>query len=148
MKSLVASIFLLGFLLVSFGGNAQKGMGDSNGMAKTDQLPELVSLVGTVMEIKTGPCKLSTGKSNSGTHIIVQSENELFNIHLGPTNQVKEFVSSSKGQRIEVMAFRTEKLPEDHYIAQKIAYGGNELVLRDGYLKPFWANRNCRAIWK
>lgn len=126
----------------------QKGIGENKGLAQTNDFPELVQIEGIVKEIKTGPCPLTSGKSKSGTHVMVVSGDSVLNVHLGPTNRVENFIAKSEDLELKATVFRTEKLPKDHYIAQKIALGDKELVLRDGYLKPFWANRNCRAIWR
>ncbi|MEM9648381.1 MAG: hypothetical protein AAF969_07860 [Bacteroidota bacterium] len=128
--------------------HAQKGTGERQGLANDGQFPELIEINGVVSAIKIGPCELSTRKFSSGTHLMISSNDMTYNVHLGPSAQVKNFVAQSKNRTIQTIVFRTNKLPADHYIAQKIVLDENELVLRDGYLKPFWADRNCRAVWK
>ncbi|SHG27844.1 hypothetical protein [Flagellimonas flava] len=135
-------------VLTSMTSHAQKGAGEQQGVASSDQFPELIEINGVVSAIRTGPCEFTNGKSNSGTHLMVSSKDVIYNVHLGPTSQVKNFVAESENRTIQIVVFRTNKLPADHYIAQKILFEGNELVLRDGYLKPFWADRNCRSVWK
>ena len=70
--------------------HAQRGMGEPSGVAQQTVRPEVVSVSGTVLEVETGPCKKTTGRSPLGTHFILQTpEGESLNIHLGPAAAVK-----------------------------------------------------------
>nr|WP_298926113.1 hypothetical protein [uncultured Allomuricauda sp.] len=149
MKRVVKSVVLICLLSVFATGHSQKGMGESKGVASKGITPELVTLKGVIQEIKKGPCTYTTGKSTSGTHLIINTAHEVvLNVHLGPTKKVSEFVDNSINDEIEIIAFRTEKLPKDHYIAKELIYNDDELVLRDEYLRPFWANKRSKGFWK
>ncbi|WP_431121279.1 hypothetical protein [Flagellimonas flava] len=148
MVFLTKSAIWLSFLLLSTVLFGQKGMGDAKGVSQMDSLPNLIVLEGVIKSVSTGPCELSKGNATSGTHIWVLSNDELYNVHLGPTARIKKFVREKTEQPLTATVFRTHKLPKNHYIAQKIEINGSELVLRDGYLKPFWANKKCKAVWK
>ncbi|WP_420601899.1 hypothetical protein [Flagellimonas sp.] len=125
---------------------SQKGMGESDGLASQKAIPDFVTLKGTVQEIKRGPCTFTVGKSISGTHLLIKSDEAVFNVHLGPTTKIYNFVSDSKDSEVEVTVFRTKKLPNNHYIAKELVYNKDTLMLRDGYLKPFWANRKGKEL--
>ncbi|TAI48916.1 hypothetical protein [Flagellimonas allohymeniacidonis] len=146
--------FMLFLFLVALAGplttlNAQKGMGESEGIAKTGEIPEMQTISGLVTEIKKGPCTYTVGKSVSGTHLMVQTEDDVvLNIHLGPTAKIFDFIEDAKGHHLEAIVFTTEKLPENHFIAKEVTYNENKLVLRNGYLKPFWAHKKGREYWK
>ncbi|WP_190808827.1 hypothetical protein [Flagellimonas sp. S3867] len=142
------SMVLICMMSVFTVAHSQKGMGESEGLSSKGTKAELVTLKGTVKEIKKGPCTFTTGKSTSGTHLLVTSNGTMFNVHLGPTKKVYNFVADSDGDQIEIVAFRTVKLPKDHYIAKELVYNGNELVLRDKNLKPFWAKNRGQGVWK
>lgn len=149
MKSFFKSMVLICFLATYAMGHSQKGMGESEGVASKGEIPELVTLKGVVQEIKKGPCTYTAGKSVSGTHLIINTAQEVvLNVHLGPTKKVYEFVANSMNDEIEFIAFRTKKLPKDHYIAKELVYKDDELVLRDEYLRPFWANKRSKEFWK
>lgn len=149
MKRVVKSVVLICLLGVFATGHSQKGMGESKGVASKGITPELVTLKGVIQEIKKGPCTYTTGKSTSGTHLIINTAHEVvLNVHLGPTKKVSEFVDNSINDEIEIIAFRTEKLPKDHYIAKELIYNDDELVLRDEYLRPFWADKRSKGFWK
>jgi hypothetical protein len=120
---------------------AQRGVGESSGIARQAVKPEVVTLSGKFLEIKTGPCEKTTGHAVVGTHLIVQTkEGDKFNVHLGPTAAIAEKVSKlTVGQKLSVKAFRTDKMPEKHYSAQSIRAGKTMLEFRDANLRPVWA---------
>lgn len=149
MKSFIKLALFISILAVCTMGYAQKGMGESKGVAEKGDIPELITFKGKVYDIKSGPCTYTVGKAVSGTHLKIRNDYKVFiDVHLGPTSKVSEFVANSKGKKIKVVVFRTDKLPDDHYIAKEIEFDGNKLVLRDGYLKPFWANKRGKEFWK
>jgi len=119
---------------------AQKGMGDPTGVARQASKPEIVPLSGKVLGIETGPCQMSTGRSSLGTHFLLETpDGEKLNVHLGPAAAVKRIADQLPvGKEVAVEAFRTAKMPENHYVAQSVAFDGNTIRLRDETLRPFW----------
>jgi hypothetical protein len=120
---------------------AQKGVGDVTGVARQADKPEVVSLAGKVVEVKIGPCENSTGRVVIGTHFILESpKGEKLNVHLGPAGVV-DFLADqlSAGKRVNVQAFRTEKMSDGHYVAQSLAVDGKTIRLRDDSLAPAWS---------
>jgi len=128
-------------LLCSTAAYAQKGMGDYTGIAREPIKPPITRLSGIVHEIRTHPCEHTTGKAEIGTHLILKSsQNQEFNIHIGPATAVADIVKQlSVGKEIEVFGFHTEKMPSDHYVARQLVLGGRSIDLRDASLRPFWA---------
>ena len=120
---------------------AQRGIGDPTGVARQPVKPEIVSLSGKLVEVKTGPCEATTGRSPIGTHLILETANKKqLNVHLGPATAVADTVAKlSVGQEISAKAFRTEKMKENHYVAQSLAFGKSTVELRDADLRPVWA---------
>jgi len=119
---------------------AQRGVGQKQGVARQPVKPAVQTIVGTLKEIKTGPCEHTTGRSPIGTHLILQAEKATYNLHLGPASEVKDVVATVRvGDKVEATAFRTERLPEDQYIAVAVKSGDKEIVLRDNSLRPRWA---------
>jgi len=143
MRSLIVG--LVGVLSTCLGltspALAQKGVGDLSGVASQATKPEVVSLSGKIVEVKTGPCESTTGRSLIGTHVILETaEKELLNVHLGPAAAVADTVARlSVGQPLAVRAFRTEKMKEKHYVAQSLTFGKTTVELRDAGLRPVWA---------
>ena len=123
--------------------HAQKGVGDPTGVARQSVKPEIISLSGKIIEVKTGPCESTTGPSVSGTHLLLETvQKERLNVHLGPAEAVADTVASlSVGQKIAVKAFRTEKMKEKHYVAQTLTFE-TTVELRDAGLRPVWAGGN------
>jgi len=122
---------------------AQRGMGDSIGMAQRQVLPELVSLSGKLTAIETQPCKGGTGSGVVGTHIVLETnKGTVLNIDLGWAKAVEPIVKQlSVGQKVEVAAFRTDKMPKGRYVAKSLTFDDKNLQLRDKNLRPFWAGR-------
>ncbi len=146
MRSSIAGT--LGVLLACLGSVspvfAQKGVGDPSGVARNAAKPEIVSFSGNLVEVKTGPCELTTGRSPIGTHVILETaKKEHLNIHLGPAAAVADTVAKlSVGQQLAVKAFRTEKMKERHFVAQSLTFGETTVALRDANLQPVWAGGN------
>jgi len=120
---------------------AQRGAGDPAGVARSGNTPEIVTLSGKVLEVQTEPCTNTTGRSTLGTHFLMKTaEGKTLNIHLGPAGMVesaaKELVQD---KAVKVQAFRTEKMKEQHYVAQTLSYDGRSVTLRDETLQPVWA---------
>jgi hypothetical protein len=120
---------------------AQRGAGDSAGVARSGDTPEIVALSGKVLKVQTEPCTNTTGRSFLGTHFLMKTaEGETLNIHLGPAGMV-EFAAKElvQDKAVKVQAFRTEKMKERHYVAQTLSLDGRNLMLRDEALQPVWA---------
>jgi len=126
--------------MFSASANAQKGMGESTGMAQQAAKPAVTTLSGEVLEIKTGPCEKTTGKSPVGTHLIVQSDGTKLNIHLGPEKAVDHIVDQlAIGSSVTFDVFRTDNLPVNSYIAKSLTVDDKVIHLRDDNLRPSWA---------
>lgn len=138
--SIAAVVVVLGLSSAAF---AQRGVGDAQGVAQQATKPEVVSLSGKVLKVETAPCEMTTGRSLLGTHFVLKTrDKKKINIHLGPAGAV-EFVTKklSQGQKVQVAAFRTDKMKEGHYVARTIAFGSQTVELRDETLRPVWAGR-------
>jgi hypothetical protein len=120
---------------------AQKGMGDPTGVAQQSVKPESVSLSGKVLAVETGPCERGTGRGYIGTHFLLKTpKGKKLNIHLGPADAV-DYVTDQLpvGKKVTVDAFRTAKMPENHYVAKSVTFGKTTIQLRDESLRPLWA---------
>ena len=119
---------------------AQKGMGRETGVARQAQLPEVISLRGEIMEVNSHPCKNTTGRAPVGTHVLVRSKaGEELNIHLGPVDDVKDIADKLKpGKKVIIDGFRTDQMPENHFVAKTLRIGSETAALRDDSLRPFW----------
>lgn len=141
MKTFVFHLLLLAGMLLVPSAFAQRGVGDSIGVVRQGVRPAVVSLSGTVVEIKQGPCELTTGRALVGAHVLLRAgQAEPLNIHLGPATEVDDLVAKlSAGAQVTVNAFRTDALPEGAYIAQSVVIGSETYTLRDENLKPAWS---------
>lgn len=129
-------------------GYAQKGMGESTGIAQRADTPALTSITGKVVEIKVGPCESTTGRSPKGIHLLLQADGgEQINLHLGPVRAVTDLIDQvSVDEAITASAFRTEDMPANAYIAQAVTLAdGKRIQLRDTDLRPSWAQARGQA---
>lgn len=137
----VAVVLALGLWSAAF---AQRGVGDSQGVARQPTKPKVVSLSGKVVKVETATCEMTTGRSPLGTHLVMKtSDGKKLNIHLGPATAV-EFVAKelSQGQKVKVEAFRTAKMKKGQYVARTLTFGSRTVELRDETLRPAWAGRS------
>jgi hypothetical protein len=133
---------------VATAGYAQTGTGETKGVSHQQLNPELVNIEGTVEKVESGPCKYTIGKSVSGTHLFVRTQDKLINVHLGPTSEISKLLSAKEGDLLAMIVFRTDRLPEDQYIAKEVTINGEGIVLRDDTLKPVWSGRYSKAKWR
>ncbi|MBE0535261.1 MAG: hypothetical protein IH624_06280 [Phycisphaerae bacterium] len=126
--------------------HAQKGMGDREGVVRQGLRPALATLSGKIVSVETHPCEKTTGPSPAGTHVIVAGVGGVeYNVHLGPAAAVEAIAEQLRaGSRIEAAAFRTVKLPNNHYVAVTLRLQDSKGVfhLRDANLRPFWSERS------
>ncbi|MCP4610853.1 MAG: hypothetical protein GY845_19260 [Planctomycetes bacterium] len=140
-KGIVVFLSTLLLLMWSFAAQAQRGVGDGEGVAQQMLKPPLVHISGKLKEIKSHPCENSTGKADLGTHLILKNkQGRELNIHLGPTPELSETVKRLNiGSKIELIGFRTDKMTLNQYVAKILIFGGNVIQLRDSGLRPYWA---------
>ncbi|MGR5147330.1 hypothetical protein ACQKP8_12390 [Photobacterium alginatilyticum] len=134
-------LLILSTLLFSTIAIAQKGVGESTGVAKQTVKPATIELSGKLLEIKTGPCEKTTGRSPIGAHLFIQDKDGVkLNIHLGPINAVDHvFDQLIIGESLKLDVFRTDQLPKDAFIAKSIILDNKVINLRDDNLRPSWA---------
>jgi len=100
----------------------QLGMGDNKGIAQQKLKP--------------------TGKAELGTHLILKDKHgRELNIHLGPAPAVSETVKLlTVGTKLDLVGFRTDKMPPNQYVAKTLILANYIIHLRDPDLRPYWAN--------
>jgi hypothetical protein len=125
----------------------QKGMGDATGVAQQAVKPEIVKLSGVIESVEIGPCEKRKGRTPIGAHLILKdTTGKTLNVHLGPANRLKATLDKlSKGQSIDVMAFRQDEMPANHYVAQSLILSKESIQLRDKSLRPLWAGGRGRG---
>ena len=126
---------------------AQRGVGDTVGVAQRMVKPDVVALAGELTEITTGPCENTTGRSPLGTHLVIKTKNgDTLNVHLGPAVHVESLVADlSIGDQVDIEGFRTDAMKDGHYVARTVSYGDRTEQLRDEFLRPVWAGGRGRA---
>ncbi len=129
-------------------GRAQRGMGDSAGIAQRAVKPDAAWVDGRIVSVETGPCAKTTGRSSIGTHVILRtSQGDECNMHLGPAGMVREAVESlTEGDSVRARVFRTDAMPQGHCVCIEMISGGKTVVLRDDGLRPVWAGRMPRGV--
>jgi hypothetical protein len=120
--------------------NAQKGTGEPSGIVREAAMPAVNTFTGKVLEIESGPCEKTTGRSSIGTHLLVQDDDTQLNIHLGPEKAVDHVVDQiAKGSSVTFDVFRTERMPKNAYIAKSLTLDDKVIHLRDANLRPSWS---------
>ena len=130
------------FLLIwSFAAQAQRGMGDSEGVVRQIMRPCLVRISGKLQEVKTHPCENTTGKADLGVHLILKDkQGRELNVHLGPAPALSKTVKQlTVGRKLDLLVFRTDKMSPNQYVAQTLILGSRIIQLRDSDLHPYWA---------
>ncbi len=144
MKTFIKSTTIIALTLLVAGATyGQRGRGETEGLARQGVQPDMVRIEGTLDRIETGPCPRTTGRAYVGTHLFIEKEDgRMINLHVGSADAVKPFVDKLEtGRPIEVTAFRTDLLEEDHYVAKEITFGEETLEVRADDLSPFWSRQ-------
>ena len=142
-KRMLIIVVLLLFVLTY--GYSQKGVGNHSGIARTGNSVTILEVTGTILKVVEEPCTETTGKYETGTHLLIQqnlkSESSVLNIHLGPALQVSKMIKNFEaGKSIRLEVYRTGNLTDSQYIAKSMEYANNLYMLRNSQLKPFWAS--------
>ncbi len=137
----IAVVATSAVLLMAGGALAQRGTGEANGVARQGLNLPIVTVTGTVNEVKIGSCENTTGRSAVGAHLIVKAaDNSVVNLHLGPSASVDDVLKAVKtGTAISADAFRTDRMPQNAYVVRTITVGNQAIQLRDSTLRPRWA---------
>lgn len=109
------------------------------GMAMYDKRAE-VTVTGTVEEVRkmTGMSGIA-GSGMAGMHVMLKTDKETFEVHLGPVSYLKEQkVDLAKGDTIEVSGARMTMEGRRVIVAREITKGDRTWTLRDADGRPRW----------
>jgi hypothetical protein len=133
--ALVALTMAIGMAIPSY---AQRGMG--RGMPKYDKATE-VTLRATVEEIK----EYSSPMGWNGTHAIVKTEGQTLDVHLGPSDFLKEKgFELEAGNEIEVLGSKVKIEGNDTLLAREVKKADMTLILRNAQGIPVWSRSRRR----
>lgn len=137
-KALAVAAFVA--ILIVPAALAQRRMGPGKGMPKYDPATE-VTVSGTVQEVKehTGPMGWT------GTHLILKTEKETLEVHLGPSFFLAEKgFTLGQGDQIEVTGSNVKVETADALLARTIKKGEKTLTLCNAQGIPQWSrSRRC-----
>jgi hypothetical protein len=98
-----------------------------------------VTVRGTVREVRE-VADSARGGSATGTHLVVKTEKETLEIHLGPTAFITEQkMSLAQGDEVEITGSRLKVAAGDALIAREIRKGTQTVTLRDDKGIPKWS---------
>lgn len=97
---------------------------------------------GTVEEIRQHN---RAGMAGSGTHLIVKSDGQTLDVHLGPTDFLAaQQMTFAKGDLIEVTGSKVKFGDAEAIIAREVKKGDKTLTLRDAQGVPKWSRGRGR----
>ncbi len=98
-----------------------------------------VTLKGTVEKVE----HLTYGNMRGpGLHLIVRTENELDDIHLGPATYIETKMTFKEGDTVKIVASEVTMMGKTAFIAREITKGDTVLKLRDERGIPLWSGRH------
>lgn len=121
---------------------AQRRGGMGQGMPMYDTKTE-TTLKGTVEEVKamTGMMRGRgrMGMDMEGTHVMLKTDSETIEVHLGPSAFLKEkAIEIAKGDALEIVGSRVKVGESDALIAREVRKGETSWTLRDADGRPQW----------
>jgi hypothetical protein len=101
------------------------------------------TIVGVVQSIDTIAAPSGRGRrSLGGTHLVVKTDKETLEVHLGPTAYLNErHITIAKGDSLEIVGSRVTIQGEPVLLARRIKNGPTEWTLRDATGRPLWSGR-------
>jgi hypothetical protein len=107
------------------------------GMSYYDRSTE-TTVVGTVQDIIQP--QGGRGPYGMGTHLLVKTDSETVEVHLGPTGYIsRQGFSFAKNDAVEILGSKTTVAGKAAIIARVVTKDGKKLTLRDETGRPTWA---------
>ena len=77
-----------------------------------------------------------------GTHLVLKTETETIEVHLGPSNFVSDKgFTFAKGDSVQVLGSKVTIGGNQAVLAREVTKDGKTLTLRDKTGRPLWAGR-------
>jgi len=100
------------------------------------------TITGTVESVENITGTGGRGRGMGGTHLVVKTEKDSVEVHVGPTAYLAEKgITLAKGDTLEILGSRVTIDDETLLIARQIKKGGNTWTLRDASGRPAWSGR-------
>lgn len=98
---------------------------------------------GTVESVETVTGTGGRGRhALGGTHLVVKTEKETLQVHVGPTAYLSEKgIALAKGDTLEILGSRVTIDDEPVLIAKQLKKGDQTWTLRDASGRPLWSGR-------
>jgi hypothetical protein len=135
--------FAIGIVTLLIGGLASPSPALAQGRRGMGQMPMYntaseTTIKGTITEVKTVTGAMG-GMSMEGTHIVVKSDSETIEVHLGPSAFLKEKkVELAVGDAVQIVGSRVKVGEADAVLAREIQKDGTSWTLRDASGRPLW----------
>jgi hypothetical protein len=99
------------------------------------------TITGIVESIETITGPSGRGRRGlGGTHLVVKTETETLEVHVGPTAYLTEQkITLSKGDAVEILGSRVTIDEEPVLLARQITKGSAKWTLRDASGRPLWS---------
>lgn len=135
----VAALLMVGAVSIAI---AQTTSSGQQGSPMYDVKTE-TTIKGTVESVDTIAGTGGRGhRSMGGTHLVVKTERETIEVHVGPTAYLTEKgITLAKGDTLEIVGSRVTIDKEPVVIAKEIKKGDNTWTLRDASGRPMWSGR-------
>lgn len=130
----------LALVVASAGASAQRGMGESAGVAQ-GAAPDRSALRGEISEVIVETCAQTTGRYREGVHVVVaMPDGQTANVHLGPASEVQDVLDAAAvGDEVTAEVFQTDAMPFGAFVAVTVTIDGETFRLRGDDLRPRWA---------
>jgi hypothetical protein len=133
-----ATVFaaVVGIAAAPAAARARQGSGGEG--PRYDTSTEL-TLRGTIEEVRE-VADATRGRSATGLHLVVKTEKETIEVHLGPATFIAEQkMSLNQGDAVEIVGSRVKLAAGDAVIAREIRKGTQTVTLRDDKGIPKWS---------
>ena len=133
-----AVLFVAGLSSLAAAQSASGRQGSTMYDVKTE-----TTITGTVESVENITGTGGRGRHGmGGTHLVVKTEKESVEVHLGPTAYLAEKeITFAKGDTLEILGSRVTIDKKPVVIARQIKKGDNTWTLRDASGRPMWSGR-------
>ena len=98
-----------------------------------------ITIKGTVTKVEKPGADHMHGMG--GIRLVVKTDNETYNVHLGPADFVEQTMTFKEGDAVEVTGAKMMMMGETAIVAREVKRGDTTLKLRDEYGMPRWQMR-------
>ena len=144
MRRIFKICLIIAAMIMNLAGQAQQGNRENEQLAYNEPQHEVLYLSGVVSEIKVETCGHDNRPNRACMYLVVGAKRG-HTLHLGPALAVSKYTKGlENGKKITALVFKTDNMPNNHYVIKEFTVDQQNRVIRDDKLVPVWSGSKGR----